>query len=1199
MLLQELPLLVEDELPQLVVVFPLDYPRSAPPTFDANFTHTGGFLRLTSALFDVLSHRLVGGNTEVVLTPVAAASPLLLTFRSLRIRLPNPVYNPSCYTLLYDAANDRVLLDLITTDGLLASVAIRTADFVVAPLPAHPTLPALTLPPPAPLDLTRYAEWGHCLVPYAFDIRAPLLLVSVDPHLLVVALDDGGVVFFLRDYANSASWNGLFVVENFSDTSSLLVLRLFGLAGGALALRLQLARQAVQLLVRQARVFNKDADEKAVYAVAAGPSTTRLVFALTLDNRLKVFSLDTMALVACVGLHDIADVGSVSLLGIDPFHPLASRLVHVEEDGSRLRLLVVLPGIEYGWVGQFELAAPEDHALVAASLRLPQWSTLLRPPTVMAAAADTSSNESHLWAVQDVAHVASHLVVVWALGLSLKVQQLAVGAETQQHDLFLSEGDVAVGETGEEEAGSIGSGSWRTVDDILTNENMPDFMLERVFALHRYSRAVVEELLRVFSDFYLSGAATGTDTSAPLRARVVLALNASLVNSQDVPAPNKDRAVREQCSKFDLLCQQFQKRSRLPVAVHVQHASSDEGARHMVILRGYDYSVVRPVDEPDSLAALLRRAYWWRVYASLAGPHAAAELLELERLVVAVLELLLEVRRQFGRSVMKLFKARLVDEEGGVPYGTNPEHPVLAQRIDAIYNHVFKDQVPAGFLQLVLQRLDAIPKLDQVLEYLTKRVVEAPDTVVDALAGSGVFGKAARWSATLEVSRIHASVVLELLVLMVITDTNPDVCGYFLRLIRLFHAHQMLGVCVKVGLVGEAVEGDSIAGPAVRLMVVSSTTVTALLALLSRVVQRLLAAQSPGQSPTGVLALMASPLLLNYAVSELLAGRHFRAARDCFGYYLGLSPHPMHRFLLALVHCHAGDGCGFLAVCFNHASEIRGYLPDKHELDLIGALSQLYFNYLSLFNTNEAEYFHQLGRLASLEGYVAVALRFELAALASLDEGPAVRAASAPNGVAAVEPLLPQELLLNIFQLLLKNGDFERAYHALQRLYTPNFDSKVNHSNLTLYELAVQFVTRVFASGDLQSLVQLPLARDWLLFDRVLSLLADLEQAWPPAVRLYQVLYSLRLRHGDTRGACEALYRPITRWSTEHVHDTLAALVAKVVELYVVMLNLLQTVLDAEERWVVRVAEGENQVVEFGELQRESAEWHSRLERVQ
>ncbi|ODQ76979.1 hypothetical protein BABINDRAFT_163885 [Babjeviella inositovora NRRL Y-12698] len=1077
-LFRESPVVLDHQLPLRLVRLPLEYqqPHTASTNnqqaFDDGFTRHGGFATVEHSMFQTISYRLTSDLSSLILTPLALKNALQLPHQRLRIELPRPLLNAGCYAIHSHA--ERLVVDMVIEGGVFVTVVVQLNDFVVGSV----------------LLLEEFHTWGKCSVPYAFDHRFPILVRALSSTCLVIALNDGGLVRFSRE-----NLLGDFSVDNFYDSSSSLVERLFGFQ----------KEQAVS--------------ERAIIDVLL--IGAQHVATLTLNKKLKIFNLRTLGLSYVKNINDYLSK-AYHRTNLDLEHAISVQLLQVLE-AETVQVAVLLPQIGNGAFFVLELSC-EDEAVYLMDHK--EVSTQL--PASIATSEDSIANPgfSNIWVVQDYKFTLPiksdyrHMFwVLWKSNTTSKIQYITVNTNdlVEYHDHFVGETDCL------------------NFDTELVGDNYPEFYLDKFFNRSNYSTQVIETSLSVFSSFYNNGVAVEPHMS--LRRRVRAALNANLSSALSTSRVY-EKDVKNQCIKFDLLCQQFQKLARELIAMVVMPLSS------IYILRGYDYSLVRPVD------GSLEAAYVLQIYSELV---AGAKDTGFQVSLVSFMKLLRALKRKLSTKTLKALRHKLLEE-------TVDAVSDDAARIDAIYEEVFQEKLTQEFIQGVLAGLGGIQNLDQVLEFLVNPTLADVDDTPASRNTLGTWGSMMVYKQCSEFVQLHSSLVFEMLILMVIMDTNSETSMYYRKLVCLFLAYEMatqaMGLCFEDGK--SAVLEN--AGP--------SSAVDSLFIRGFATRQDLTPANLSSGLSKLVFDHITNPCAVNYLVAELLSCQ-LPAVAITFAQYLTTSK--VHQFLRGLLYYANGDALKFQAVFQNAA--IHAYVPTHAELKSLRALSKTGASSLSLFNTTEVQYYHQLSQMAGQGGYTTAAIKFESLAQAKGEESP--------------------ERSLRLFELTLEVGDFQSAYQHLTAL----------HRAETHRDLVRRFVEMVLVKSEVKSLMRFPTTTDLLLFDGVLLDMAREQVNLKAALSYYKVLYSLRLSFEDYRGACEALYSFIARYDGNQsaVVPGIIELDAKklnmvVTELYLVILNLLNTLGETTEKWLIKYDQEQNQLVTYSQLKAESTAWMNKLE---
>lgn len=205
---------------------------------------------------------------------------------------------------------------------------------------------------------------------------------------------------------------------------------------------------------------------------------------------------------------------------------------------------------------------------------------------------------------------------------------------------------------------------------------------------------------------------------------------------------------------------------------------------------------------------------------------------------------------------------------------------------------------------------------------------------------------------------------------------------------------------------------------------------------------------------------------------------------------------------------------------------------------------------------------------------------------------------------------LPIKFQKNLFELSIKVKRFEGAYEALVSLLS-------HISRRELKSLLVDLVKALISSGKQNLLIKnfKSLRTQHQLIDEILFEEANDDLILWKALKTYELLYSWRMLavnlphkvfEGDKRAACEALYTFITRFKLEdeslrcdsEAQEDYKRFKLKVLELYMIIINLVKSIHAREERWIrVRRSKG-SKLVDLKTLVTEYLMWLQLMEDI-
>lgn len=200
------------------------------------------------------------------------------------------------------------------------------------------------------------------------------------------------------------------------------------------------------------------------------------------------------------------------------------------------------------------------------------------------------------------------------------------------------------------------------------------------------------------------------------------------------------------------------------------------------------------------------------------------------------------------------------------------------------------------------------------------------------------------------------------------------------------------------------------------------------------------------------------------------------------------------------------------------------------------------------------------------------------------------------------------EAYLNVYELGLFLQNYQSVYESLQNLSPVADEYDYNY-------LMKRYLSTLISQGSISTIFppnDNKLYRDnYLLIDSVLLDLANNELVLASALTFYEYLYSWRLlgsstkvdptELADKRGAAEALYMFITRFkleqpdllsSTSDQSEDIKQYKLKVLELYLIILNCLQSFESTEDQWLVKLQNNDSlAVVKLNEITLEYYNW--------
>ena len=987
-------------------------------------------------------------------------------------------------------------------------------------------------------SLGRFEHWGSILVPYSFELRlAPFSMHLVSPCDLVVLLEDGALLHFRR-----AAPLANYEVHNFSEPTSILPFN-FGWPR------------------RAAEPLGGVAPAAVVDAVALSPST----FAAFLVNKtVRVWDLST--------------------------HRLALAVIDVRRSktGPSLRL------ITSGAARHLEVVRHESqhvlvcHHLEDGGVRVSAWPCVDGVPQREVVLTPQPPAGSSAWLVQDfgarmdAGHL--HLSILWKTNT----------ASVYSRQTF----DMA-------SAQPLGPAWWslqpweRSVLRTFLPYFDASYYSDKIFNSGYYNENVVKTSLAIFRNHIGFKDLDLSLANLSLRQAILETIG------------HDEALAKQNWYKLDLLCEEYKKLGDECLALWSESQWVDS-----VVLNANSVAVVRPAHRFEcanplvgpilaELAVILSTKTYIKVY---------RQVVEHPELDAAAVEQLFEL---LCRKISAEDRSRLVDEFVAVPNVLDELHRIL----------------------------DADDSED--------------DTAVAGSCGS--LTKLTLLLSFKEIKSCHESTLLGLVVLLAIMEVNEQTLALINEIAGRLATYKLLNTVLDTsytvnvaGSISGKVERNQLSNLENLLF---WNAVVAHNPRLNCQISR----GDINAAFDLVYSLLCHnyDLFISNVILDLISHDEGDLIKEIFIDRLNLQG-TMGRLLIGLVHLISNDSVEFYRAFDSAPLDLKDYAV-RSELTTIAQHLQANVHLRQFFDTilqigpdedvaiERATFYHALSHLATSQSkpmhsrfispvtstfltstdtsawaerhgsllsasstdtasFKRSALKFEVRAVEALE---AARSGRAAAKLATYH--------LDLFELALALNDYPSIHRALAYLDAHaggDIDMRAIFTRLINHLITTRSILFVFTSPS-------PLfSKNYNLVDSILLDMANNELALAHLLKYYEYLYSWRLfggwgaqlqfsskAMGDKRGAVEALYIFITRFRHEQqslnadgqsfeVDKDIKQYRLKVLELYMIILNVLKSFDNAEDRWIIKSADAEDAlaVSTLEELNREYAIWLQKLQ---
>lgn len=245
-----------------------------------------------------------------------------------------------------------------------------------------------------------------------------------------------------------------------------------------------------------------------------------------------------------------------------------------------------------------------------------------------------------------------------------------------------------------------------------------------------------------------------------------------------------------------------------------------------------------------------------------------------------------------------------------------------------------------------------------------------------------------------------------------------------------------------------------------------------------------------------------------------------------------------------------------------------------------------------LFVQSEIDYLYNLSLIFEKMRYDQMALFFSMKSLEKMDSE-------------SKHSISINDILLNIFTVSLRLGEYDNAFNAITQM-----EKSDRSSPLRL------FVYNLFQEGQLKRLLDFDFGEDFIVVDDLIwdmgeesigmgselsndvSLLNNSSGIidCKLSLKYYRICYALRMKRGDLRSGAEALNRfnsiIVSRLPMVDSNGKLGRTmeVDMVLDNYLIISNLLQTIENEDDRWIIKKpigTETRNSLLSFQDLERQ------------
>lgn len=1114
---------LDDHLASLHLKLPLKYPNTkrslkSHEEYQNQVAFTGRLELTKSAMVEHIAWKLANDLRTVTFSPVSIANPLQLSFRTITLSLPSPVY-PHCIDVLWSSDNGgQLVVDMIDENYLWISLRLEINDFL------HDSNQSRQL------TLNTFDSWGHISVPYSFELRSnPYFLRLVDSKNVIVSLKDGGLLSFQR--SSSLSDFNVFNCEEGAH---------FHLGG------------VLDSIFKSNKSSDLSVDgissSAAIDAILVPDSALKIVATLTVNKTIKFWDLELHTLLR---ERTITPEETNSWLTFGP-----ARYLQVQGDILTVHSLHHTKNITS--IHLWDLSSIGSEKIYKL-----QQTLELAPPTMRTDSLH-SSFSNDIWFIQDYSLAQSKrrsINVLWKSNNSSILSHYEVDASSIEPTLLaqwkLNESDAAT---------------------LSTSFQDSSFFESQIFNTGKYNNLIVYTSMNVLREHANLGVVYSQR-----------ALRLLVLETIETISSTELTDSRATWIKLLALCEQFRN-------------TGQEGLS-FIESQGDLKSLAIQVDA----LSILRDGHYYQLFDSKDTSTEEGKLSGI----------LLSLTHRFSvKTRFKIYQALLRQGELSASSTTDIYEEFIQSRVED--NEAIEYQNRLAEVSLKTIRGLVFPKVSQDGD-----VHSADDLSIS------LFRKLDSISTLRSIKDSHEKILIDLAIILLLFDPRDETVELLNGIVKKLCAYATFEhiLCTCFNDCGNGLETLNVSKPE------NSIFWVAIVDKLPRL-KYLLARGSINDAFDFLIHKFEQSydeVILNVVV-ELLNCGEGEAVKKMF--FKNLNKNRLiDRALIGLVYLLTDDVQNFCLTFEEFDDEIflqnknqesiaqiEGQLSKRKEVsDLLSSL----FTPQSTPGSQKANYFHSLfelakaqakvlrhrsqdniitknvtsGRSTTEEEFIRAALNFEQEAIKNVED----------SSLLAYNFNL-SDAYLNLYELGLFLHDYKPVYESLDHL-SPSGD-EYDYSFLMK-----RFLRTLISQGSISTIFppnDNKLFRDnYILIDSVLLELANNELVLASALTYYEYLYSWRLLGSSTkidptsladkRGAAEALYMFITRFKIEQPEllsgtseqfEDIKQYKLKILELYLIILNVLNSFDEADDQWIVKSQAGDSlAVVKLGELTLEYYTW--------
>lgn len=567
----------------------------------------------------------------------------------------------NCITIIEDPKDDTVCIDFLVEQGFLYTVVLPLKIFIDDTVR---------------LNDHNASQWRSIKAPFSFDIKKPHIMKAVSPSILIVALQDGGLIKLERD---STSTVGGEVGKLSEITTSLFVDSKGGLSLGKLISWNSTDRVAgTNISIRTVASLD--------YCIESDT-----IVGLCINRTLRIWSLSTLQLI------NEQPIPGPSLA------PGPCRFISLETNirAATSHLAVYIPGGD-GQKGSFKIYQYNyGQRGQETGTYLVDLGHDFETPELLPEDGFSLWNLSDLCLVNHGDHF--KLWTLWKSDLNSSVRYfnfpLSSGSPHRGWILGITEGSSTLMD--QNEWGIAGS---------ITSEDLSELFIKKIFGPSGYSLKTISAALPIYCQHYNTTIIGSPSDSLQEKVICNIAASVSVVSGSTGPGFTANdymvyrKEVGQHWLKFDRLCLELEKQAN-----EVFSMTYDRNLDFMWISRASHVSVLRRMTDIEIYAANQAVAPSKHVV------HQLSRTLDKEPVMVERVLRLLAALFDFRKNLSK-YILQEVDIAFEKDYSESCDSQLVTERIAFLYQRLLENQLTETSIGILTTAIFEIPEADSVIQ---------------------------------------------------------------------------------------------------------------------------------------------------------------------------------------------------------------------------------------------------------------------------------------------------------------------------------------------------------------------------------------------------------------------------------------------------------------------------------------------------